>query len=216
MRLTGELVQWNNKGGYGFVRDAGARDYYVHISKMATEQRPKLGDRLSFAIATGRSGRPAAVDVRVINVQPAAGPTIRQIMLDKPRNLWRLSIGLRVAAATMMALLLLAAITLERAPFWLAVLYATMGLASALLYHFDKLYALTGKWRVSERNLHLVDACFGVIGGLLAQELYRHKTVKPRFVSVTWALALAHVLGLTVLAFGWSGVVLSLVDCCKL
>ncbi|HUH75888.1 MAG TPA: DUF1294 domain-containing protein [Devosia sp.] len=211
MRLTGELVQWNNKGGYGFVRDAGARDYYVHISKMGTEQRPKLGDRLSFTIATGRNGRPAAVEVEIIPAQPASAPTLRQVVLDRPHNLWRLSIGLRVAAATMMALLLLAAISAERAPSWLAVVYATMGLASALLYHFDKSYALTGKWRVSERNLHLVDACFGIIGGLVAQELYRHKTVKPGFVSTTWGLALVHVLGLAAMAFGWFGVALPLI-----
>lgn len=210
MRLTGELVQWNNKGGYGFVRDAGARDYYVHISKIGAEQRPRLGDRLSFAIATGRNGRPSAVDVEIVTSHPAAPPTLRQVVLKKPRDLWRLSIGLRVAAAAAMALLLMAAISAERAPFWLAVLYATMGLASALLYHFDKLYALTGKWRVSERNLHLVDACFGIIGGLVAQELYRHKTLKSRFVSMTWGLALVHVLGLAALALGWFGAALPL------
>ena len=90
----------------------------------------------------------------------------------------------------------------------IGLLYAAMGAGAALLYRFDKLYALSGKYRVSENNLHVVDMAFGIIGGLAAQEVYRHKTVKPRFVATTWAIALAHTLGLAALAFGWFGLLL--------
>ncbi|MCS6759311.1 MAG: DUF1294 domain-containing protein, partial [Candidatus Devosia euplotis] len=120
-----------------------------------------------------------------------------------PRATSRYTIGLLTAAATMMALLILRAIGTDRIPVWLGGAYALMGAASALLYRFDKLYALNGRWRVSEINLHAVDFCFGIIGGLTAQEVYRHKTVKPRFVAATWAIALVHVLGLAMLALGW-------------
>ena len=45
MRRSGELVQWNNKGGFGFVRDEAGHDFYVHISKLAPGQgRPRIGD----------------------------------------------------------------------------------------------------------------------------------------------------------------------------
>lgn len=209
MRRSGELVQWNNKSGYGFVRDAAGRDYYVHISKVSGDVRPGLGDKVSFETATGRKGRPAAIDVIV--AMPAAAPPTLRAAAQPGSNVSRYRLGLRTAAATLMTLLILWAIGAERAPVWLGLLYAAMGAGSALLYRFDKLYALTGRYRVSETNLHLVDLCFGIIGGLAAQEVYRHKTVKPRFVATTWALALLHTLGLAALAFGWLGALLPLV-----
>ena len=208
MRRSGELVQWNNKGGYGFVRDDMGRDFYVHISKVAGGGRPRIGDSLSFETTTGRKGRPSAVDV-VITTPPAPPASLRDVV-HAPGNVSRYKVGLRMATATMLTLLILLAIATDHAPLWLGGLYVLMGTASALLYRFDKLYAMTGRYRVSEANLQLVDLCFGIIGGLAAQELYRHKTVKPRFVAATWTIALLHVLGLAALAFGWLGALLPL------
>jgi uncharacterized membrane protein YsdA (DUF1294 family)/cold shock CspA family protein len=205
MRKSGELVQWNNKGGYGFVRDDTGRDYYVHISKMAGGSRPRIGDLMSFETATGRKGRLSAVDVTITATTPAPRPTTLREIRQPATNVSRYKLGLRTAAATLMTLLILSAIGTDHAPVWLGLLYASMGAGSALLYRFDKLYALTGKYRVSETNLHVVDLSFGIIGGLAAQEVYRHKTVKPRFVATTWTIALVHTLGLAALAFGWLG-----------
>ncbi|WEK04126.1 MAG: DUF1294 domain-containing protein [Candidatus Devosia phytovorans] len=199
MRKSGELVQWNNQGGYGFVRDEAGRDYYVHISTIADGGRPKIGDILSFEIGKGRKGKPAAQAVTITETAPPPQQTLRDA---PPAHISRFRLGLRTAAATLMTLLILWAIGMERAPVWIGLLYAAMGAGSALLYRFDKLYALTGRYRVSENNLHLVDLCFGIIGGLAAQEVYRHKTVKPGFVAGTWAIALVHTLGLAALAFG--------------
>ncbi|HTO27875.1 MAG TPA: DUF1294 domain-containing protein [Devosia sp.] len=202
MRRSGELIQWNNKGGYGFVRDDTGRDYYVHISAI-NGARPRLGDSLEFDTAIGRKGRPSAVHVTVAApAAPSRPATLREI--KRPASgVSRYKLGLRTAAATLMTLLILWAIATDRAPQWIGLLYAAMGAGSALLYRFDKLYALTGKYRVSETNLHVVDLSFGIIGGLAAQEVYRHKTVKPRFVATTWGIALLHTLGLAALAFGW-------------
>lgn len=205
MRRSGELVQWNNKGGYGFVRDEAGRDYYVHISKLAGGSRPRIGDRLSFETATGRKGRLSAIDVSITATTVTPRPTTLREIKQPGANVSRYKLGLRTAAATLMTLLILWAIGTDRAPVWLGLLYAGMGAASALLYRFDKLYALTGSYRVSETNLHGVDLGFGIIGGLAAQEVYRHKTVKPRFVASTWTIALVHTLGLAALAFGWLG-----------
>ena len=207
MRRSGELVQWDNKGGYGFVRDDTGRDFYVHISKVTGEGRPRIGDRMSFDTGTSRKGRPSAVDVTITDTMPAPRQTLRDVK-QPSAGVSRYKLGLRTAAATLMTLLILWAIATGRAPEWIGLLYAAMGAGSALLYRFDKLYALTGKYRVSENNLHVVDLAFGIIGGLAAQEVYRHKTVKPRFVATTWSIALLHTLGLAALAFGWLGALL--------
>jgi len=208
MSRSGELVQWNNKGGYGFVRDQAGNDFYVHISKLVDGQlRPRIGDQMTFEVASGRKGRPAAINVAVSLAAPLPTRTMRDVKRS-PTSLSSYKIGLRTTAATMMTLLILLAIITDRVPLWLGGSYALMGAASALLYRFDKVYALSGRWRVSETNLHLVDFCFGIIGGLAAQEVYRHKTVKPRFVATTWAIALVHVIGLAALALGWVSVAL--------
>jgi uncharacterized membrane protein YsdA (DUF1294 family)/cold shock CspA family protein len=208
MPRSGELVQWNNKGGYGFVRDQANNDYYVHVSKLADRQlRPRIGDLLTFEIASGRNGRPAAINVAVASAAPLRERTMSDVKRIST-SVSRYKIGLRTTAATMMTLLILLAIADDRVPVWLGGTYALMGAASALLYRFDKLYALSGRWRVSETNLHVVDLCFGIIGGLAAQEIYRHKTVKPRFVATTWAIAIVHVLGLAMLALGWISIAL--------
>ena len=40
----------------------------------------------------------------------------------------------------------------------------------------DKRSARLNKWRVSERTLFLVTACFGGLGGVLGMKMFRHKT----------------------------------------
>lgn len=209
MRRSGELIQWNNKSGYGFARDAAGRDYYVHISSLTDGGRPKLGDTIAFDVGKGRKGRPAAIAVSITETAPIPVPTLREASRSS-NAVSRYKLGLRTAAATLMTLLILLAIGADRAPVWIGLLYAAMGTGSALLYRFDKLYAMEGKYRVSETSLHLADLCFGIIGGLAAQEVYRHKTVKPRFVATTWAIALTHTLGLAALAFGLLQAVLPL------
>lgn len=201
MRRSGELIQWNNKSGYGFVRDQSGRDYYVHISAVSDGSRPRQGDQLSFETSKGRKGRLSARDVTII-ASSAPPPTSLREITQPPASVSRYHLGLRMAAATMLTLVVLLVIAADQRMLWLGMVYVCMGVGSALLYRFDKLYAMTGRYRVSETNLHLVDLCFGIIGGLAAQEVYRHKTVKPGFVAVTWAITLLHLIGLAVLAFG--------------
>ncbi|MCS6761875.1 MAG: cold shock domain-containing protein [Candidatus Devosia symbiotica] len=80
MPRIGELVQWNNKGGYGFVRDDAGNDFYIHISKLAEGQlRPCIGDRLSFQIASGRNCRRAAINVAVATAMPLPPHSMRDV-----------------------------------------------------------------------------------------------------------------------------------------
>lgn len=45
----------------------------------------------------------------------------------------------------------------------------------ALMGH-DKRCARQGKWRVPEKSLFLVTACFGGLGGVLGMKVFHHKT----------------------------------------
>ena len=57
----------------------------------------------------------------------------------------------------------------------LAVL-AAMNVASLALMGHDKRCARQGKWRVPEKTLFLVTACFGGLGGVLGMKVFHHKT----------------------------------------
>ena len=102
----------------------------------------------------------------------------------------------RPVVALGLVLLLAIGLALDAVPLWLGIAYAAMGLLSFAFYFTDKTAAQAGTWRVPEMQLHGLDLCFGIVGGLLGQALFRHKTSKPGFVRMTWLIAGLHSFGL--------------------
>ncbi len=80
--------------------------------------------------------------------------------------------------------------------------YGLMSLLTFTVYAIDKSAARRGARRVPERSLHLLALFCGWPGALLAQQLLRHKTVKPAFRLVFWSTVLGN-LALAWLALGW-------------
>lgn len=68
------------------------------------------------------------------------------------------------------------------APPAIVIGYALMSLLSAALYGFDKLAAQGDAPRTPESTLHVIDLIGGWPGGLIAQQLFRHKRNKPPFM----------------------------------
>lgn len=53
---------------------------------------------------------------------------------------------------------------------------AIMNITAFVLMGHDKRCARQGKWRVPEKMLFLVTACFGGLGGVLGMKVFHHKT----------------------------------------
>ena len=53
---------------------------------------------------------------------------------------------------------------------------AIMNIAAFALMGHDKRCARQGRWRVPEKTLFLVTACFGGLGGVLGMKVFHHKT----------------------------------------
>ena len=53
---------------------------------------------------------------------------------------------------------------------------AIMNIAAFVLMGHDKKFARQGKWRVPEKTLFFVTACFGGLGGVLGMKVFHHKT----------------------------------------
>ena len=102
----------------------------------------------------------------------------------------------RPVLALGLVVLLVIGLALGAVPLWLGIAYAAMGLLGLAFYFTDKTAAEAGTWRVPEMQLHGLDLCCGIVGGLLGQALFRHKTSKPGFVRVTWLIVGAHSFGL--------------------
>ena len=51
-----------------------------------------------------------------------------------------------------------------------------MNIVAFVLMGHDKRCARQGKWRVPEKTLFLVAACFGGLGGVLGMKVFHHKT----------------------------------------
>lgn len=75
---------------------------------------------------------------------------------------------------------------------WTLRLYAGFSALSFVFYWLDKRAAQWGARRVPERQLHALDLLGGWPGGLLAQEIFRHKTIKAGFQAGFWFTALAN------------------------
>jgi uncharacterized membrane protein YsdA (DUF1294 family) len=112
-----------------------------------------------------------------------------------------MGVATRVVGAAVILALLSANIITERLPVWIAVLYLIGGIGSFLLYRSDKLAAVGQGWRKPEIRLQLLDLTFGIIGGLFAQHVFRHKTYKPDFVSITALITALHILILGLILF---------------
>lgn len=92
---------------------------------------------------------------------------------------------------------------LGSAPAELLILYAVASVASLIMYGMDKLAAARGRWRVREASLHMVSLFGGWPGALVAQQLFRHKTVKRPFRLVFWFTAAANCALLLWFITGW-------------
>lgn len=105
----------------------------------------------------------------------------------------------RLLGAALIALLVVTAALFGPKLGWLPLAYAAPGVVSAALYWFDKRAARGGRRRVPEKWLHGVDLVGGITGGLVAQELLRHKTSKRSFMVATALIGVAHVAALAAL-----------------
>lgn len=81
---------------------------------------------------------------------------------------------------------------------WLLVNIVTF-----LVYGFDKLMAIYGKWRVSEATLFVLAIIGGSVGALMGMELFRHKTQKRSFRIIVPLVALLHAAAAFWLIFLW-------------
>lgn len=85
----------------------------------------------------------------------------------------------------------------------LALLVLVSPVAFVLMW-WDKRAAMGGRSRVAESTLHLAELAGGWPGSLVAQRVFRHKTVKTSYRVIFWLIVAAYI-GATIAAMRWLG-----------
>jgi uncharacterized membrane protein YsdA (DUF1294 family)/cold shock CspA family protein len=183
MRLVGRISDWNDDKGYGFVvpHEGGVRAF-VHVKAFQSgSRRPLAGDLISYEVASDAKGRTNAARVRF------AGQRI-----ERPRPPRRSAPIPRRALGMLFLLALVGVAVAGLVPLVLAIAYLVLSALSWLMYWWDKDAAGQGARRTPESTLHFVDLLGGWPGALIAQQQFRHKTVKASFQTVFWLTVLVN------------------------
>lgn len=188
MRYQGQISEWDDKRGFGFVRPReGAGRVFVHISAFPPgSRRPALEDMVRYGLAHDERGRPRATNVTYISGQTLAREWRRQSKGMSPATLIAATFLALVAAAVIVGLLHWAVL----------VLYVLASVVTYSAYANDKYAAQTGRWRTNEGTLYLLGLAGGWPGGLIAQYRFRHKTKKISFQIFYWLTVGLNCMGL--------------------
>jgi CspA family cold shock protein len=62
--MLGTVKFYNDEKGFGFITpEDGSADVFFHVTQVVEGYDPQDGDNVTFEIANGRDGRPAAANV---------------------------------------------------------------------------------------------------------------------------------------------------------
>lgn len=170
--MQGIIINYNPEKGYGFIRtSAYEENVFVHIREVKNARELEVGQEVSFEVVNNPKG------IAAVNVQAGA-------KAKSPYAVFGVSA----------LLLMLLFFSLAQHYFQALISYfIAINLSTFLLYGYDKVIARTEKLRVPELNLQALALLGGSPAALLAQKLFRHKTIKGSFQIVYWLIVAVQV-----------------------
>ncbi|HCM1428291.1 TPA: cold shock and DUF1294 domain-containing protein [Vibrio parahaemolyticus] len=176
MMMKGQIVEWNDNKGYGFISSVGGElRVFFHISSIKNRgYRPKLNDSVTFDVTEDKKGRFNAENVLV---QGANGFPYTVLF----------GFSFLVAAT--------ASITMFNGVILLIPVYLILSIFTYLMFAWDKQAAQNGSWRTPENTLHTLSFVGGWPGALLAQFQLRHKSRKQPFKFILWVTIVLNISG---------------------
>jgi uncharacterized membrane protein YsdA (DUF1294 family)/cold shock CspA family protein len=204
MKQQGTVVRWDAERAFGFIRSPQtASDIFFHRRDYSGPPvQPYEGMAVQFEeIHVGGKG-PRALSVEMARNRIEEGPARVQEAVPeeaqilpagrspaRPRPASRRPPEQAWPAFALMGLWLLLWLTgigLGRFPWVILTAVVLINLATFYVYWRDKHAATHDGWRVPEERLHLLAAVGGWPGAWFAQQILRHKSVKPAFRAVYW------------------------------
>ncbi|MDX2428615.1 MAG: cold shock and DUF1294 domain-containing protein [Xanthomonadales bacterium] len=187
MRTQGKISHWNEEKGYGFITPtSSAKQVFVHIRAFKNRHLPpELNQVVLYSLSTDKQGRPCAVKVtRASDIPSGNSKSITRSFLIL------LAFGFIAAVAW--------SVPAHNMPIQILYLYLAASGFTFLVYAKDKRAARKNRWRTKESTLHTLALIGGWPGGLIAQQVLRHKSRKDAFQFAFWATVV-----LNCAAFAW-------------
>lgn len=185
MRFQERITNWRDAKGFGFITpNGGGGRVFCHIKGFSRfSRRPVLNDRVNYTLQKDDKGRTRAENVELVgNRRPRASGSGRNPTL------------IVVASGFLGLVAVLAA--QDRLPLVIGAIYAIMSTGEFAIYAIDKAAARTDRRRIEERTLILLGLLGGWPGGLIAQQVLRHKSNKRSFLIPFWISVVTNVSGL--------------------
>lgn len=183
MTAQGTVRSWNTDKGFGFIQSAHSSNVFFHVRDFRGAGAPAVGMAVVYEeIQVGGKG-PRAMQVRPAKATVPAGSGLALALM----LLW---LGLLAWGAATRAL-----------PPWVLGALGLLNAATFLAYALDKDAARKGRWRTSEKHLHLLALLGGWPAAWWAQQWLRHKSSKTEFRAVYWATLLLNCAALAVLVW---------------
>jgi len=172
--MEGFVVKYDEKRGFGFIRSKElSQDVFVHVRDIPNQQSLSVGQQVVFEARESEKGLVAA------NIVPGKKRT-------SPYYLY----GISAFIVTIIATVFLWSFA------HLHIIFAyllSINLSTFLFYGYDKMIAGSSILRVPEWILHSLSIAGGSPTGLIAQKLFRHKTIKRSFQFIYWTIVIIQV-----------------------
>jgi len=188
--LKGKLISWKDDKGFGFIQpEDGSKEIFLHISSLDSTRRPKSGDIIYYELAMGQRGKMQAVNARIEGV-PLVTPEPSPV---SPTHSAKILVWLAVSGTFLFCFISAIYHPLFGMNFLFVEAYIVLNLITFLMYWIDKYAAIKKRWRIPEKTLHGLELLGGWFGGFVAQQVLRHKTIKPSYQSLFWSIVALHV-----------------------
>lgn len=194
----GKLTTWKDDKGFGFIRsNDGSQDVFLHITALKeTNHRPQVGDVICYQLRVDKDGRIHACNASIEGVVSKPMPITSSSTIKKetfkPKAKYSLILEvLLLSLLPALGAMHFALTTFNPIPL---ILYAVMSFITFTLYADDKSRAKQGRWRVSEKTLHLCEFMGGWLGAFIAQRRLRHKSSKVSYQIVFWVIVAIHII----------------------
>jgi len=194
MRTEGLVKSWNDDRGFGFIEPIhGGQEIFVHVKAFSPRSvRPKVGQYVSFEIEQNREGKKRAKNAEFVRAARNRTPRRSSSTSD-----WG-TVSLLAIPAFLFLYALIA--VLWHVPNLVAGAYFVLSVACFVAYSADKSAATSGGWRTPENTLLVIGTLGGWPGGILAQQLLRHKSLKASFRAAFWGTVVINICAFVILS----------------